>query len=154
MSLISKLFGTKKSEPTYQTDELTIRDHKLRLTFFAHASIAIEYEGRRIYVDPVMENADYERLPKADVILVTHSHYDHFDMAAIESLYTAETSIRLDKSSAVRFQGNCFPMLPGSKAEPCRAAQHSPESVLGFYLQCGWHSAGGRRVYRPVRVGA
>ena len=149
MSLISKLFGTKKSEPTYQTDELTIRDHKLRLTFFAHASIAIEYEGRRIYVDPVMENADYERLPKADVILVTHSHYDHFDMAAIESLYTAETSILLDKSSAEGFQGNCFTMLPGSKAEPCRdikveaiAAYNTSSHQLQFHPKeredCGY----------------
>lgn len=149
MSLISKLFGTKKTEPTYQTDELTIRDHKLRLTFFAHASIAIEYEGRRIYVDPVMENADYERLPKADVILVTHSHYDHFDMAAIESLYTAETSILLDKSSAEGFQGNCFTMLPGSKAEPCRdikveaiAAYNTSSHQLQFHPKeredCGY----------------
>ena len=58
MSLFSKLFGGKTT-PAYPSDELTINGHTLRLTFFAHASLAIEYEGRHIYLDPVMENADY-----------------------------------------------------------------------------------------------
>ena len=44
-----------------------------KLKYLGHASIKIETEGKIIYVDPFM--GDYS--DKADLILVTHSHYDH-----------------------------------------------------------------------------
>ena len=107
MSFFKRFFGGK-STPNYPSDELVINGEKLKLTFFAHASVAIEYMGKHIYVDPVMENAEYDRLPKADVILVTHSHYDHFDMAAIENLKKSDSHILLDKTSAEGVVGDSW----------------------------------------------
>ena len=118
MGLFSKLFARKAAKPCYPADDIEINGKRLKLYFFAHASVAIEYDGRMIYVDPVVGNADYERLPKADMIVVTHSHYDHFDMAAIETLQKEGTHILCDKTSAESFQGDCYTMLPGSVAEP------------------------------------
>lgn len=118
MSLLKRLFGRRDSKPCYPTDELEINGEKLRLRFFAHASIAIEYRGRWIYVDPVMDSADYEHLEKADAILVTHHHEDHFDMVAIEHLSHANTRILLDKTAAECFAGDCYTMLPKGVAEP------------------------------------
>ena len=118
MSLLRRLFGGKTTAKEYPTDEININGKSLRLRFFAHASIAIEYENRWIYVDPVMENADYSTLPKADVILVTHHHFDHFDMAAIEALQKEDTRLLLDKTSAEGLGGDCYTMLPKGVAEP------------------------------------
>lgn len=118
MSLLRRLFGGKTTTKEYPTDEVNINGKSLRLRFFAHASIAIEYEERWIYVDPVMENADYSTLPKADVILVTHHHFDHFDMAAIEALQKEDTRLLLDKTSAEGLGGDCYTMLPKGVAEP------------------------------------
>lgn len=148
MSLFDKLFG-RKPAPQYPTDELTINGRNLKLTFFAHASVAIEYEGRVIYVDPVEGNAEYGRLPKADMILVTHSHYDHFDMKAIEALQQEDTRILLDKTSAEGFGGDCYTMLPGAVAEPFEdikveavAAYNTSEHQLQFHPKeredCGY----------------
>ena len=148
MSFFKRLFGGKRA-PEYPSDELVINGEQLKLSFFAHASVAIEYRGRVIYVDPVVGNANYEALPKADMILVTHSHYDHFDMAAIEAVQTPETRILLDKTSAEGFQGDCFTMLPGSKAEPFAdirveavAAYNTSEHQLLFHPKeredCGY----------------
>ena len=148
MSLFSKLFGGS-SAPLYPSDVVQINGREVKLTFFAHASIAIEFEGRTIYVDPVKENAEYDKLPKADMILVTHSHYDHFDMAAIEAVQQPETRILLDKSSAEGFQGDCYTMLPGAVAEPFAdirveavAAYNSSEHQLQFHPKeredCGY----------------
>lgn len=148
MSLFSKLFK-RSTAPVYPSDEVQINGRNLKLTFFAHASIAIEYEGRVIYVDPVKENAEYEKLPKADMILVTHSHYDHFDMAAIEAVQKEDTRILLDKTSAEGFQGDCYTMLPGAVAEPFEdirveavAAYNTSEHQLQFHPKeredCGY----------------
>lgn len=148
MSILSKLFGGKTA-PKYACDELEINGEKLKLTFFAHASLAIEYAGKHIYLDPVSDNADYARLPKADVILVSHSHYDHFDMAAIENLQKEDTHILLDKTSAEGFVGECYTMLPGAVAEPFAdvkveavAAYNTSEHQLQFHPKeredCGY----------------
>ena len=37
-------------------------------------------------VDPVSREADYSRSPKADLILITHSHSDHLDKQAIDKI--------------------------------------------------------------------
>jgi L-ascorbate metabolism protein UlaG (beta-lactamase superfamily) len=64
----------------------TAEGGELKIIFFAHASLAFEYEGRHIYNDPVSDFADYNALPKADIILVGHEHGDHLDATAIEAL--------------------------------------------------------------------
>jgi L-ascorbate metabolism protein UlaG (beta-lactamase superfamily) len=149
MGFFSRLFGGSKPTAEYPSDIVEINGKQLKLTFFAHASIAIEFEGRTIYVDPVMGNARYEELPKADMILVTHSHYDHFDMAAIEAVQRPDTHILLDKTSAEGFQGDCYTMLPGSVAEPYAdirveavAAYNTSENQLQFHPKeredCGY----------------
>lgn len=149
MGFFAKLFGGSKPTAEYPSDIVEINGKQLKLTFFAHASIAIEFEGRTIYVDPVVGNARYEELPKADMILVTHSHYDHFDMAAIEAVQRPDTHTLLDKTSAEGFQGDCYTMLPGSVAEPYAdirvdavAAYNTSESQLQFHPKeredCGY----------------
>jgi L-ascorbate metabolism protein UlaG (beta-lactamase superfamily) len=50
-----------------------------------HATLVLNWQGKSIYVDPY-EQASYIGLPKADLILVTHSHSDHFNTATIDSV--------------------------------------------------------------------
>ena len=92
--LIMAACNTTSEPKAYPTDILTTATgDTLKITFFAHASLALEFDGRHIYIDPVSTNADYARLPKADMILITHAHYDHFDTAAIETLCKEDTRI-------------------------------------------------------------
>ena len=56
----------------------------------------IQYDGLEIQVDPVAKYApetDYLKFPKADVILVTHEHFDHFDREAIAALRKDGTQV-------------------------------------------------------------
>ena len=65
MSFLS-FFGCGK-RPAYPTDTITTRGgEELTLHFYAHASLAIQRGETYIYIDPVMEHADYSRLPKGD----------------------------------------------------------------------------------------
>lgn len=153
------LFGKKKA-PAYAADTLTARDGRpIVITFFKHASLAVDFDGRRIYVDPVGEYADYAHLPKADAVLVTHSHYDHLDRAAIETLKTSATAVVCDKTSAEAFDFDCYTMTPGASAEPFEgirieavAAYNTSEGHLQFHPReredCGYVlTLGGTRIY-------
>ena len=67
----------------------------LEITLVKHASLEIRFKGLSIQVDPVAElgkKTDYAaEFPKADYILITHEHHDHFDQAAIDALRKEST---------------------------------------------------------------
>ena len=88
----------------YPVETLTTKDgDKINITLFKHASLAIEYKGLEIYVDPVTKVGDtqinYTDMPKADYILVTHEHWDHLDPTAISQLSKPDTKIILNATS-------------------------------------------------------
>jgi len=58
---------------------------EVRVTPLYHASVMIQAAGKTIYVDPA-KPAKLTGLPKADLILITHIHYDHFDPESIAAL--------------------------------------------------------------------
>lgn len=88
---------------------------ELRITFIAHATLMMRYgEPRReaaalvIHVDPVGEYANYSRMDKADLIVVTHEHHDHLDPVAIQA-------VRKDSTTIIATE-KCLPKLPGAIA--------------------------------------
>ena len=84
---------------TFTTDS----GKEVNITLIRHASLAIDYNGYVIYVDPVRNpgdiTVDYTTMPKADFILITHEHGDHLDAEAINTLSKPDTKLLLNKTS-------------------------------------------------------
>ena len=81
-----------------KVDEFTTKNgKKVTITCIKHASMQINYNGTLIQVDPVgfgvPPTTDYNQFPKANIILITHEHKDHFDREAITCVRTPATSI-------------------------------------------------------------
>ena len=89
--------ATTGSAMDFQTDTFKTREGKaVTITAIKHASLRIQYDGLEIQVDPVAKYApetDYSKFPKADIILVTHEHFDHFDRDTIAALRKDGTQI-------------------------------------------------------------
>jgi len=147
--------------PAYPTDTIRSRNgHPIVFSFFKHASLAIDACGKRIYIDPIGSFADYAALPDADLILVTHSHYDHLDPEAIEKIRTPQTVVLCDPTSAETLGGICRPMAPGDTADPfdgpilieAIAAYNTSDGHTQFHPRerrdCGYLlTADGTRIY-------
>lgn len=73
---------------TYQTPLGT-----LEISPMGHAGIYMRLNELNIYVDPYTEVADYTSMPPADVLLITHEHFDHMDKVAISCILTCDTKI-------------------------------------------------------------
>jgi len=58
-----------------------------------------------IHVDPYSTLADYDILPKADLILLTHEHRDHLDLKALNMVRTEKTMVVLTENCAKQLQG-------------------------------------------------
>ena len=72
---------------------------------FGHATIGLEWNGKHVYVDPCCSEADFTTLPKADAILITHQHNDHFDPEAVEMLRKSDTVIITNAVVAAELEG-------------------------------------------------
>ncbi len=80
-------------------DTIASKKGAIVLHLYGHGSLMIESGGQRIYIDPYSKAADYSRLPKAALILITHEHPDHLDPSAIRLISTPSTTIILNAAS-------------------------------------------------------
>jgi L-ascorbate metabolism protein UlaG (beta-lactamase superfamily) len=76
---ISLLAQTKRP-----VEEFSTAAGIVKITLIQHASLMLEAEGQIIYVDPAQ--GTYDGLPRADLILITHSHGDHYSPNLIAKL--------------------------------------------------------------------
>jgi L-ascorbate metabolism protein UlaG (beta-lactamase superfamily) len=101
LMLFSMVFAsTAAAQEQSPPDTIKTSTGNLVITFIGHGSLLLTFGGKTIYVDPYSKLADYAKLPKADVILITHEHRDHLDPAAIEKVRTEKTTIVLTEAGA------------------------------------------------------
>jgi len=96
----------------YTTDIINTSGEDLKLTFLGHGTLMLTFGSTVIHVDPVSDMADYANLPKADIILVTHDHFDHFEPQTIEMLRKDGTAV-VGAESCTQKINNCLVMKNG-----------------------------------------
>ena len=84
--------------PNFEQDIINTDAGDLRICFIGHGTLMFTFNGMAIHVDPVGRQADYTKMPKADIILLTHEHGDHLDTGAIETLRNIRTRTVLTKA--------------------------------------------------------
>jgi L-ascorbate metabolism protein UlaG (beta-lactamase superfamily) len=85
------LAGDAWAGESFQESLVPTSGGDLKVTFIGEASLMFRFKDVVIHVDPWSELTDYGKLPKADIILVTHEHADHLDLPAIRLLQTTNT---------------------------------------------------------------
>lgn len=81
----------------------------MKVTWIGHASVLIQTEGLNILTDPVWSDVAgpfgmgpkrvaapgvrLADLPKIDLILVSHNHYDHLDLATLKALWQRDRPV-------------------------------------------------------------
>jgi L-ascorbate metabolism protein UlaG (beta-lactamase superfamily) len=91
--------------PVRQTvPPLRVDGDDMRVTWIGHATVLIQTQGLNILTDPIWsERASpfsfmgpkrvrapgvaFDRLPKIDLVLISHNHYDHLDLATLKRLW-------------------------------------------------------------------
>ena len=99
------LFAYPAYAQSFEKDVFKTSGGALTISFIGHGTLMMEFNGRVIHIDPVGNYADYSKLPKADIILITHEHGDHLDAGAIEKIKKESTEVVLTKVSSEKYPG-------------------------------------------------
>ena len=86
---------TATAQEVVKRDVIKTSAGDLELFFIGHSSLMMTFHGKIIHFDPYGKKADYTKLPKADLIFVTHDHNDHFDLAALQNIQKKGTVVVL-----------------------------------------------------------
>jgi L-ascorbate metabolism protein UlaG (beta-lactamase superfamily) len=83
------------------------------VTWFRQSSFRWQGEGPVVYVDPWGVGDDV----RADLILITHAHHDHFQPHEIDRLRTPTTKLVAPRDVADELTGDVTPIEPGQVVE-------------------------------------
>ncbi len=77
----------------FRSDLVETQSGMLEMFFIGHGTLMFEFKDLVIHIDPTLREADYEKLPDADLVLVTHQHGDHLDLTAINQIMKEGTRV-------------------------------------------------------------
>ncbi len=99
-----------------------VGDGQLRVTFVNHATTLIQIDGMNILTDPVWSERvspfgfagpkrhrapgiRFQDLPPIDIVLVSHNHYDHLDVATLQRLAGSKIITPLGNAALMKRHG-------------------------------------------------
>jgi L-ascorbate metabolism protein UlaG (beta-lactamase superfamily) len=128
-----------RNELGYEYDIVKTGGKDLVITAIGHGTLMFTCDGKVIHVDPVSAEGDYGKLPKADLILVTHTHGDHLDAAAIAKTKKDSTVIVGNPDAAAKVKG-AIAMKNGDR-----------KTVAGFAIEAvaAYNTTSGRTNFHP-----
>jgi L-ascorbate metabolism protein UlaG (beta-lactamase superfamily) len=120
----------------FETDVIETSGGNLHITFIGHGTLMFTFKGKVVHVDPVSREADYSKMPKADLILITHEHRDHLDPQVVELIRTEKTSIVLKNGNVQTIEGLKIEAVPAYNLVHMRSAgvPFHPKGVGNGYV--------------------
>ncbi|MGD9818013.1 MAG: MBL fold metallo-hydrolase [Desulfomonilaceae bacterium] len=94
------------AQSTFETDKIRTSQGDLSITLIGHGTLMFTHNGKVVHVDPWTKLANYSKLPKADLILITHEHQDHLDLDAVSKIKKENVKIFANQKAAEKLPGS------------------------------------------------
>jgi L-ascorbate metabolism protein UlaG (beta-lactamase superfamily) len=143
------------------SDTVASQNGDIKIYPINHATLALVWQGKTVYVDPVGGAAAFRGLPAPDLILITHIHGDHFSLPTLNAVAgdkaklvapptvvaqlptnLANRATTLTNGQSREFLGIGVEAVPAYNLTPARLSNHPKGRDNGYVL-----TMGGKRIY-------
>ncbi|MBA9077755.1 MBL fold metallo-hydrolase [Rufibacter quisquiliarum] len=91
--LLLLLAGTAQAQQLAPAEKIETKKGTLTVQPILHASLALQWDNKTIYVDPTGGAKAFAGMTDPDLILITDIHGDHLDLKTLEALNTSKARI-------------------------------------------------------------
>ena len=91
---------------TFAQDIVKTKGGNLEITPILHGTLALEYEGTTIYVDPYGGAESFEGLDTPDIVLITDIHGDHHNQKTLDALNVSKATFVVPQAVADKMSEN------------------------------------------------
>ena len=138
-------FAQKKIEK----DTIKTTKGDLIMHFIGHGTLMFELNNQIIHIDPVSYFGNYDSLPKADLILVTHEHGDHLDWGSIKKIRKKSTKVIMTKT-CVENTESAKGVIVMKNGDKLKTNQATIEAVPAYNIK---HKRDNGKVFHPKGAG-
>jgi L-ascorbate metabolism protein UlaG (beta-lactamase superfamily) len=97
-------FSAQEKLPAY--DSIASQKGDIKICPINHATLALVWQGKTVYVDPVGGAAAFKGLPAPDLILITHIHSDHFSVPTLNAVAGSKAKLVAPPSVVAQLPSN------------------------------------------------
>jgi L-ascorbate metabolism protein UlaG (beta-lactamase superfamily) len=139
------------------SDTIFSQSGEIKIYPINHATLALQWHGRTVYIDPVGGAQAFHGLPRPDLILITHFHGDHFSQPTLSAVVGGGLTDLVGPPSVVAqlppelsghgttltngqikdFQGIRVEAVPAYNLTPARLNNHPKGRDNGYVLTLG-----------------
>jgi L-ascorbate metabolism protein UlaG (beta-lactamase superfamily) len=105
LPILMLMYMPVSAQNPLEKDTIKTSQGDLVIAFIGHGSLLFCFKGAYIHVDPWSKAADYDELPGADFVLLTHDHPDHLDSAALKTVRSRSTVVLMAPACAGNVEG-------------------------------------------------
>lgn len=157
--LLPAALAAQNKAPAFDT--VASQSGDIKIYPINHATLALVWQGKTVYVDPVGGAPAFQGLPAPDLILITHIHGDHFSVPTLVAVAGAKAKLvappsvvaqlppnlasratTMTNGQSQEFQDIGVEAVPAYNLTPARLSNHPKGRDNGYVL-----TMGGKRFY-------
>jgi L-ascorbate metabolism protein UlaG (beta-lactamase superfamily) len=115
----------------------------VRIQWLGHAGFLLEGDGKKVYIDPfeIGEEPDFD--DKADILLITHEHFDHCSPEDIRKVRRSDSTTLIPENCSLQFRGDARRVAEGDiLADGLEIKGTRIEVVPAYNLNKSYHPRG------------
>jgi L-ascorbate metabolism protein UlaG (beta-lactamase superfamily) len=141
--LLLRFLTSENGEHTGVINMNSITIDSVRIQWLGHSSFLLEGDGKKIYIDPFELNEEPAFDDKADILLITHEHFDHCSPEDIRKVRRSDSTTLIPENCSLQFRGDARRVAEGDVlADELEIKGTRIEVVPAYNLNKEYHPRG------------